>query len=80
MMLEFRTGDGSEMVALAALACDVPDEIDDAPVFAAIRQAAGRPTTSRMPPSPRTARHASAADLGDAAVAMTPDVPLRPRA
>ena len=25
------------MLALAALACDVPDEIDDAPVFAAIR-------------------------------------------
>ena len=40
MMLEFRTGDGSEMVALAELACDVPEEVDDAPVFAAIRQAA----------------------------------------
>jgi hypothetical protein len=26
-----------EMLALARLACDVPDEIDDAPVFAAIR-------------------------------------------
>ena len=25
------------MLALARLACDVPDEIDDAPVFAAIR-------------------------------------------
>ena len=30
--------DGAEMLALARLACDVPDEIDDAPVFAAIRQ------------------------------------------
>ena len=29
--------DGKEMLALARLACDVPDEIDDAPVFAAIR-------------------------------------------
>ena len=29
---------GAEMLALARLACDVPDEIDDAPVFAAIRQ------------------------------------------
>ncbi len=29
--------DGAEMLALARLACDVPDEIDDAPVFAAIR-------------------------------------------
>jgi uncharacterized protein len=28
---------GLEMLALARLACDVPDEIDDAPVFAAIR-------------------------------------------
>jgi uncharacterized protein len=29
---------GPEMLALARLACDVPEEIDDAPVFAAIRQ------------------------------------------
>jgi uncharacterized protein len=29
--------DPAEMLALARLACDVPDEIDDAPVFAAIR-------------------------------------------
>jgi hypothetical protein len=28
---------GAEMLALARLACDVPDGIDDAPVFAAIR-------------------------------------------
>jgi uncharacterized protein len=32
-----RGGDGDEMIALARLACDVPDEIDDAPVFAAVR-------------------------------------------
>jgi hypothetical protein len=32
-----RGGDPTEYVALARLACDVPDEIDDAPVFAAIR-------------------------------------------
>jgi predicted TIM-barrel fold metal-dependent hydrolase len=31
-------GAGVEMLALARLACDVPDEIDDAPVFAAIRR------------------------------------------
>jgi uncharacterized protein len=30
--------DGAEMLALARLACDVPDGIDDAPVFAAIRR------------------------------------------
>ncbi len=29
--------DGAEMLALARLACDVPDEIDDAPIFDAIR-------------------------------------------
>ena len=29
--------DPTEMLALARLACDVPDEIDDAPVFTAIR-------------------------------------------
>jgi uncharacterized protein len=33
----FRGGDPTEMLALARLACDVPDDIDDAPVFAAIR-------------------------------------------
>ncbi len=32
----FRGGDPTEMLALARLACDVPEEIDDAPVFAAI--------------------------------------------
>jgi predicted TIM-barrel fold metal-dependent hydrolase len=36
-IMSFRGGDGSEMLALARLACDVPDEIDDAPTFAAIR-------------------------------------------
>jgi len=34
----FRGGDPTEQLALARLACDVPDEIDDAPVFAAIRR------------------------------------------
>jgi predicted TIM-barrel fold metal-dependent hydrolase len=33
-----RGGDPTEMLALARLACDVPDEVDDAPVFAAIRE------------------------------------------
>jgi uncharacterized protein len=32
-----RQGDPAELLALARLACDVPDDIDDAPVFAAIR-------------------------------------------
>jgi len=33
-----RGADGSEMLALARLACDAPPEIDDAPIFAAIRR------------------------------------------
>jgi hypothetical protein len=33
-----RGGDPTEPLALARLACDVPEEIDDAPVFAAIRE------------------------------------------
>jgi predicted TIM-barrel fold metal-dependent hydrolase len=37
-IMTFRGGDGTEMLALARLACRVPDEIDDAPVFAAIRR------------------------------------------
>lgn len=37
----FRGGDPTEPLALARLACDVPEEIDDAPVFAAIRQLIG---------------------------------------
>ena len=52
----FRGGDGTEMLALARLACDVPDEIDDAPVFAAIRRlldgydAVTLPRSRRPPP------------------------------
>ncbi len=33
-----RGGDPAEMLALARLSCDVPDDVEDAPVFAAIRQ------------------------------------------
>src|SRR4029077_14745934 len=32
-----RGADASEMLALGRLACDVPDDVDDAPVFEAIR-------------------------------------------
>jgi predicted TIM-barrel fold metal-dependent hydrolase len=38
MILSIRRAEGGpEMLSLARLACDVPDEIDDAPVFAALR-------------------------------------------
>jgi predicted TIM-barrel fold metal-dependent hydrolase len=35
-IVTFRGGDPAEMLALARLACDVPEDVDDAPVFAAI--------------------------------------------
>jgi uncharacterized protein len=38
MILSIRRAEGGpELLSLARLACDVPDEIDDAPVFAALR-------------------------------------------
>jgi uncharacterized protein len=36
-IMSLRGGEGAEMLELARLACDVPGEIDDAPIFAAIR-------------------------------------------
>jgi len=71
-----RQGDPTEMLALARLACDVPEEIDDAPVFAAIRAlldafdaySAEHPTDRRrMVPV-----------ILAATVARTPEVPLAP--
>jgi predicted TIM-barrel fold metal-dependent hydrolase len=65
---------GPEMLALARLACQVPDEVDDAPVFAVIRDLLD------------AFEHAQAADPTDrrrlaylilaATVARTPDVPV----
>jgi hypothetical protein len=74
VLLEFRTGDGSEMVALAELACDVPEEVDDAPVFSAIRKLLGTYAVARAAApedrAPRTLLQLAAA------VAMSPDVPI----
>jgi hypothetical protein len=73
-LLEFRTGDGSEMVALAELACHVPEEIDDYPVFAAIRQLLDAYGLARSAePDSRASR--GLLQLA-AAVAMSPDVPV----
>ncbi len=77
MILSIRAPDaGPEMLALAELACNVPDEIDDAPVFAALRSLLS------------AYFELFAADPGDrrtrgllmlaATVAATPDVPLPP--
>ena len=70
----FRGGDADEMLSLARLACDVPPEIDDAPVFAAVlrlidlheRLAAADPADRR----PRSLL------ILAATVARTPAVPL----
>jgi hypothetical protein len=73
-MLEFRTGDGGEMIALARLACEVPDDVDDLPVFHAIRALLDKHAKLR---ANAAADRSSRAILQlAAAVAMSPDVPL----
>ncbi|MBV9167084.1 MAG: amidohydrolase family protein [Solirubrobacterales bacterium] len=72
----FRGGDGAEMLALARLACDIPSDIDDAPVFAAVlglldlhaRLSAANPDDRRV----------RALLILAASVARSPDVPLPP--
>jgi uncharacterized protein len=66
--------DPTEMLALARLACDVPDEIDDAPVFAAIRSLLdGYEAYAAEHPDER--RRMTFLILA-ATVAKTPDVPI----
>jgi hypothetical protein len=69
-----RGGDGTEMLALARLACDVPEEIDDAPVFAAIRALidAHDEFAAREPDNRRRNTFLILA----ATAARTPDVPV----
>jgi predicted TIM-barrel fold metal-dependent hydrolase len=69
-----RGGDPTEMLALARLACDVPEDIDDAPVFAAIRELldAYDAFTTEQPTSRRRLTFLILA----ATVARTPDVPV----
>jgi predicted TIM-barrel fold metal-dependent hydrolase len=64
----------TEMLALARLACDVPDEIDDAPVFAAVRRLIDLhdQLAEAMPDDRRRLGPLILA----ATVARTPDVPL----
>jgi hypothetical protein len=64
----------TEMLALARLACDVPDEIDDAPVFAAVRRLIDLhdQLAEAMPGDRRRLVPLILA----ATVARTPDVPL----
>ncbi|MDQ6607572.1 MAG: amidohydrolase family protein [Actinomycetota bacterium] len=73
-IMSMRGGEGTEMLALARLACEVPDEIDDAPVFTAVRAlmdahdefAAAHPEDRRR----------MAFLILAIAVSRTPDVPL----
>jgi uncharacterized protein len=66
--------DPTEMLALARLACDVPDDIDDAPVFAAIRSLLdGYDAYAAEHPDER--RRITFLILA-ATVAKTPDVPI----
>jgi hypothetical protein len=68
------TDAATEMLALARLACDVPEEIDDAPVFAAVRELldAYDQLAAAFPED----RRRLAPLILAATVARTPDVPL----
>ena len=75
MILTIRAPEGGpEMLALARLACDVPDEIDDAPVFAALRGLLDAYTElAAADPESRRPRWLLMLAAG---VAATPDVPI----
>jgi uncharacterized protein len=65
---------GPEMLSLARLACDVPDDIDDAPVFAVIRSLLD--TYAQAESAEPTNRRRLAFLILAASVARTPDVPV----
>jgi hypothetical protein len=70
-----RGGDGGpEMLALARLACDVPAEVDDAPVFAVLRQLID--LFDQATEFDATDRRRFAFLILAANVARTPDVPV----
>jgi len=63
------------MLALARLACDVPAEIDDAPVFAAVLRLLDQYERLAAATDPADRRPRSLLILA-ATVARTPEVPL----
>jgi hypothetical protein len=65
---------GPEMLALAKLACDVPDDIDDAPVFAVVRELLR--TYEEVEAAEPTNRRRLAFLILAASVARTPEVPV----
>jgi predicted TIM-barrel fold metal-dependent hydrolase len=75
MILSIRGAQGGpEMLSLARLACDVPDEIDDAPLFAALRSLLG--AYFEMAEADPESRRPRWLLMLAAGIAMTPDVPL----
>ncbi len=64
----------SEMLALARLACDVPEEIDDAPVFAAVRHLMD--VYEEVSADDPTDRRRNAFLILATSVAQTPEVPI----
>jgi uncharacterized protein len=70
-----RGGDGGpEMLALARLACDVPEEIDDAPIFAALRGLID--LFDQMTAAEPANRRRLAPLILAATVARTPEIPI----
>jgi predicted TIM-barrel fold metal-dependent hydrolase len=65
---------GPEMLALARLACDVPDEVDDAPVFEAIRRLLD--AFDELTAADSEDRSRISTLILAATVARTPDVPV----
>jgi hypothetical protein len=75
MILTLRAPEGGpEMLSLARLACDVPDEIDDAPVFAALRPLID--TYFEMATAEPDSRRPRWLLMLAAGIAATPDVAL----
>jgi uncharacterized protein len=75
LYLQFRGGDGSEILALARLACEVPDAIDDAPVFNALRWLLDTHAAITRETGSDDRRNLALLILATV-VARTPDVPL----
>jgi predicted TIM-barrel fold metal-dependent hydrolase len=65
---------GPEMLSLARLACEVPDDIDDAPVFTVVRQLLD--IYAQVEAAEPTNRRRLAFLILAASVARTPDVPV----
>jgi predicted TIM-barrel fold metal-dependent hydrolase len=75
LYVRFRGGDSSEMLALARLALDVPDSIDDAPVFTVLRRLFDTFEEAAAAADPEDRGPMRLLILA-AVVARTPDVPL----